>query len=80
MSTKGLTVTPYSKGSCILIKLYMQVSICQKPLWVRNAKTNIYSTPEKSRPLNLPEDFVVCLFNLSSVLLRSPVSMINNIV
>lgn len=64
MSTKSLTVTSHSKGNCILMKLYMQLSIFQKLLWVRDAKTKIYSTTEKSRPLNLPEDLVVCLFNL----------------
>lgn len=62
MSSKALTVTPHSKSSCILIKLYVQLSIIQKLLWVRDAKTKICSTPEKSRPLNLPEDPVVCLF------------------
>lgn len=63
MSTKGLTVTPHSEGSCISIKLNVQLSIFQKLLWASDAKTKIYSTPEKSSPLNLPEDPEVCLFN-----------------
>lgn len=63
MSAKGLTVTPHSKGSCISIKLNVQLCIFQKLLCARDAKTKIYSTPEKFSPLNLSEDPEVYLFN-----------------